>query len=154
MEIAPKNELYHNPLCPYTQALLSAIPSPDPHLSRKRIFLKGDVPSPIDSPAGCRFASRCLATPGACEVGGPNLTAVLPSHRCACHRHANVKQSDVAKLARQIECVTARPAHGMTWAEPTLTPIRSRATLTPRRRLRLREKCFPRPNSFFVQYAS
>lgn len=125
MEIAPKNELYHNPLCPYTQALLSAIPSPDPHLSRKRIILKGDVPSPIDPPAGCRFASRCFAKVGACEVGGPDLAEVLPNHWCACHRYANVKQADVTKLARQIQYEAARPTYGMGGADANADPVSS-----------------------------
>ena len=58
-------------------------------------------------------------------MGGPNLTAVLPSHRCACHRHANVKQSDVIKLARQIEYVAARPAHGMGGADANADPALS-----------------------------
>lgn len=125
MEIAPKNTLYHEPLCPYTQALLSAIPSPDPHLSRKRIILKGDVPSPIDPPAGCRFASRCFARVGACEVAGPDLTEVLPNHWCACHRYANVKQADVTKLARQIQYEAARPTYGMGGADANADPVSS-----------------------------
>lgn len=123
MEIAPKNSLYHEPLCPYTQALLSAIPSPDPHLSRKRIILKGDVPSPIDPPAGCRFASRCFARVGACEVEAAPLTEVLPGHRCACHRYAGVKQADVAKLARQIQYEAARPTYGMGGADANADPV-------------------------------
>ena len=123
MEIAPKNSLYHEPLCPYTQALLSAIPSPDPHLSRKRIILKGDVPSPIDPPAGCRFASRCFARVGACEVEAAPLTEVLPGHWCACHRYAGVKQADVAKLARQIQYEAARPTYGMGGADANADPI-------------------------------
>lgn len=123
MEIAPKNTLYHEPLCPYTQALLSAIPSPDPHLSRKRIILKGDVPSPIDPPAGCRFASRCFARVGACEVEAAPLTEVLPGHWCACHRYAGVKQADVAKLARQIQYEAARPTYGMGGADANADPI-------------------------------
>lgn len=152
MEIAPKSPLYHEPLCPYSQALLSTIPSPDPHLSRRCIILKGDVPSPIDPPAGCRFASRCFATPGACEVGGPNLTAVLPSHRCACHRHANVQQSDVTKLARQIEYAAARPAHGMGGADANADPASSDPD-APAEAKAKGEVLF-RPNSFFVQYTS
>ncbi len=123
MEIAPKNTLYHEPLCPYTQALLSAIPSPDPHLSRKRIILKGDVPSPIDPPAGCRFASRCFARVGACEVEAAPLTEVLPGHWCACHRYAGVKQADVTKLARQIQYEAARPTYGMGGADANADPV-------------------------------
>ncbi len=112
MEIAPKNSLYHEPLCPYTQALLSAIPSPDPKLQRKRIILEGDVPSPIDPPAGCRFASRCFAKVGACDVAAPDLAEVLPDHMCACHRYENVDQKAVSKMARDIQYDAARPTYG------------------------------------------
>ena len=112
MEIAPKNSLYSEPLCPYTQALLSAIPSPDPKLQRRRIILEGDVPSPIDPPAGCRFASRCFAKVGACDVGSPTLREVLPGHACACHRYENVAVADVHDLAVSMQREAARPKYG------------------------------------------
>ena len=123
MEIAPKNELYHKPLCPYTQALLSAIPSPDPHLSRKRIILQGDVPSPIDPPDGCRFASRCFAKVGACEVGAADLREVLPNHWCACHRYTDVKPDNILKTARDIQYEAARPTYGFGGADANADPI-------------------------------
>ncbi len=124
MEIAPKNSLYHEPLCPYTQALLSAIPSPDPHLQRKRIILEGDVPSPIDPPAGCRFASRCFAKVGACDVAAPELREILPDHLCACHRYEkNSGAADVRKLARDIQYDAARPSYGRGAKDVNADPV-------------------------------
>ena len=86
MEIAPKKSLYADPLSPYTQALLSAIPSVDPAAKRERIILEGDVPSPIDPPAGCRFAGRCFAKVEGCDEVMPPLSEVKPDHCVACHR--------------------------------------------------------------------
>ena len=87
MEIAPKKSLYADPLCPYTQALLSAIPSVDPATKRKRIILEGDVPSPIDPPPGCRFAGRCFAKVEHCDEIMPPLVEIKSNHWCACHRY-------------------------------------------------------------------
>lgn len=123
MEVAQKNDLYHEPLCPYTQALLSAIPSPDPHLSRKRIILQGDVPSPIDPPAGCRFASRCFAKVGACDVAAPELREVVGGHLCACHRYDNMPEADVRGTARKIQYEAARPTYGMGGADANADPV-------------------------------
>ncbi len=126
MEVAPKNSLYHEPLCPYTQALLSAIPSPDPKLQRKRIILEGDVPSPIDPPAGCRFSSRCFAKVGACDVSAPNQREVLPDHICACHRYDNVPTEQVRQVAVDMQYDAARPSYGrgsdLINADPVVTP--------------------------------
>ena len=112
MEVADKNDLYHQPLCPYTQALLSAIPSVDPKLRRRRIILEGDVPSPIDPPPGCRFASRCFTNLGACDVAAPNLREVVPGHWCACHHYDDVAPKKVAAVAKAIEQASARPTYG------------------------------------------
>lgn len=84
MEVAQKNELYHNPLNPYTQALLSAIPSIDPTKRNKRIMLEGDVPSPIDPPEGCRFCSRCFASVEGCEQYNCQLIEAADNHFVAC----------------------------------------------------------------------
>lgn len=87
MEIAPKKALYADPLSPYTQALLSAIPSVDPAAKKERIILEGDVPSPIDPPPGCRFASRCFAKVDGCDEVMPPLVEVKADHCVACHRY-------------------------------------------------------------------
>ncbi len=112
MEITEKNELYHSPLCPYTQALLSAIPSVDPKMRRRRIILEGDVPSPIDPPAGCRFCSRCFAKVGGCDVSAPELREVTPGHWCACHRYDSVPPEGVIAEATRIQEISAQPSYG------------------------------------------
>ena len=126
MEIAPKESLYTEPLCPYTQALLSAIPSPDPKLQRRRIILEGDVPSPIDPPAGCRFASRCFAKIGACDVSAPEQREVLPDHICACRRYDNVAPELARYLSLEIQRDAARPSYGrgsdLINDDPVVTP--------------------------------
>jgi oligopeptide transport system ATP-binding protein len=93
VEVGERDELYRLPLHPYTQALLSAVPVPDPaaHAARQRIILRGDVPSPIDPPSGCRFRTRCflrerLGNPEICSTTEPPLHAHGASdHRVACH---------------------------------------------------------------------
>ena len=87
VEMSPSGELYKNPLHPYTKALLSAVPIADPKVSRERrkIMLSGDVPSPIDPPAGCRFSGRCDQCMGICRESQPKLREVEPGHFVACH---------------------------------------------------------------------
>ena len=85
VESATSNELYEKPLHPYTQALLSASPMPDPNLDRQRIILKGDVPSPIDPPPGCRFHTRCLYAKDVCQTNEPELREISSEHWAACH---------------------------------------------------------------------
>lgn len=85
VEIADKDSLYAEPLHPYTQALISAIPSPDPRKKKERIILKGDVPSPLNPPAGCPFHPRCPMAMEECSKKLPVLKEVKPSHRVACH---------------------------------------------------------------------
>ena len=87
VEIADRDRLYHNPLHPYTQALLSAIPIPDPDVERrrKRIILMGDIPSPVNPPSGCRFHTRCPVAFERCRVEVPAFTEYEPGHRAACH---------------------------------------------------------------------
>ena len=88
VEVAPKEELYRNPLHPYTQALLSAIPIPDPEAHRKRILLSGDVPSPIHPPTGCRFHPRCARACAQCAQAAPKITE-HNGHMVACNLYAN-----------------------------------------------------------------
>ena len=87
VELTESARLYANPLHPYTQALLSAIPIPDPEIekNRKRIELEGDIPSPVNPPPGCRFAGRCSRTCDRCRREAPVLREVEPGHFVACH---------------------------------------------------------------------
>jgi oligopeptide/dipeptide ABC transporter ATP-binding protein len=85
VEQAPTESLFQRPLHPYTQALLSAIPIPDPDLKRERIVLQGDVPSPAAPPPGCRFHTRCPAVMPVCSRIEPQLIEVRPGHVVACH---------------------------------------------------------------------
>ena len=88
VEVADRNELYENPLHPYTRALLSAVPIPDPIIEaeRERIILTGDVPSPMNPPAGCVFHTRCPVMIDECQEEMPELREVLPGHWVACIR--------------------------------------------------------------------
>lgn len=86
MEIAPAKELYRNPVHPYTEALLSAVPIPDPTLKRERIILQGDIPSPINPPSGCVFRTRCPIAVDDCKHVTPTLEEVSPGHFKACIR--------------------------------------------------------------------
>jgi peptide/nickel transport system ATP-binding protein/oligopeptide transport system ATP-binding protein len=86
VEMAERYELFRNPLHPYTQALMSAIPIPDPTLTRERIILQGDVPSPVNPPSGCRFHPRCPVAFDHCAVQEPPLIEVSPEHLVACWR--------------------------------------------------------------------
>ncbi|MBL8061438.1 MAG: ATP-binding cassette domain-containing protein [Anaerolineales bacterium] len=87
VELADRDELYENPLHPYTKALLSAVPIPDPRKdrARKRTILTGDVPSPLNPPGGCRFHTRCPIAMDVCKKEVPEWREAVPSHFVACH---------------------------------------------------------------------
>jgi peptide/nickel transport system ATP-binding protein/oligopeptide transport system ATP-binding protein len=89
VEVAESEELYLNPLHPYTKALISAVPVPDPKVKRKKIILKGDVPSPLNPPQGCRFVTRCPQAMQVCNEIEPQLVEVAPNHLVACHLYSS-----------------------------------------------------------------
>jgi oligopeptide transport system ATP-binding protein len=101
VEISPAEELYQRPVHPYTEALLSAVPVPDPELSakRERIVLEGDVPSPISPPSGCRFHPRCRYATEICTTDEPPLVAHGTGHLAACHHPLNVAGTPAAAAA-------------------------------------------------------
>jgi oligopeptide/dipeptide ABC transporter ATP-binding protein len=85
VEIADRSDLFLRPQHPYTEALLSAVPAPEPGLEKKRIILKGDVPSPINPPSGCRFHTRCPYAFARCSAEEPELREISTGHQVACH---------------------------------------------------------------------
>jgi peptide/nickel transport system ATP-binding protein len=102
VEVSPAEELYQRPVHPYTEALLSAVPVPDPELSakRERIVLEGDVPSPISPPSGCRFHPRCRYATEICAMEEPPLVAHGTGHLAACHHPLNVAGTPAAAAAQ------------------------------------------------------
>ena len=85
VEIAPKDELYNNPTHPYTKALLSSVPIPDPTIKREKIVLRGDIPSPSNPPNGCKFNTRCPYCKPICKEIIPEYKEVSNNHLVACH---------------------------------------------------------------------
>jgi oligopeptide/dipeptide ABC transporter ATP-binding protein len=98
VEVAPAEELYTKPVMPYTDALLAAIPIPDPkrNRERERIVLEGEPPNPIDPPSGCRFHSRCPRATEICQRVEPPLTEYANGHLAACHHPLNVSAEEIA----------------------------------------------------------
>jgi oligopeptide/dipeptide ABC transporter ATP-binding protein len=117
VELSPAEELYTRPIMPYTEALLSAVPIPDPDLSekRERIVLQGDVPSPIRPPSGCRFHPRCRYATDVCSQIEPPLVDYGNGHLAACHHPLNVDKAT-------LEQVTASPKHTPDSADETALP--------------------------------
>jgi oligopeptide/dipeptide ABC transporter ATP-binding protein len=108
VELTDKKSLFANPLHPYTEALLSAVPLPDPGAKRERIILKGDVPSPINPPSGCRFHTRCPYAFDRCSVEEPAMREIRPGHQAACH----LREADTAALSNA--AATAGASAGLT----------------------------------------
>ncbi len=112
VETATVDGLYANPRHPYTVALLSAVPEPDPRRRKKRIVLKGDLPSPAAPPSGCRFHTRCwlreqLGKPENCATEDPAFREIAPGHRVACHYAEEISPSVVAEAAISAPVVVA-----------------------------------------------
>jgi oligopeptide/dipeptide ABC transporter ATP-binding protein len=99
VELAEKRSLFARPQHPYTEALLSAVPVPDPKSRPKRIILQGDVPSPIDPPTGCRFHTRCPYAEPRCRTDTPVMREVLPGHFAACHLRPGKVAENVGERA-------------------------------------------------------
>lgn len=95
MEITEADRLYEQPVHPYTKALLSAIPIPDPkvELTKKRIKMEGEVPSPLNPPSGCRFANRCPYVEERCREKEPELRLIAPNHYAACHKCLKISEN-------------------------------------------------------------
>ncbi len=114
VELAPADELFENPQHPYTEALLSAVPIPDPEVKRERIILPGDVPSPVNPPSGCRFHTRCMYAVDRCRTEEPPFQEVFPGHWVACpvlpFRHQRSRAAVVPKNR------TAQPPSGLSGA--------------------------------------
>ncbi|HEX6129041.1 MAG TPA: oligopeptide/dipeptide ABC transporter ATP-binding protein [Candidatus Limnocylindria bacterium] len=116
VELGPPSAIYETPAHPYTRALLSAVPIPDPRAERrrKRVILTGDVPSPANPPAGCRFHTRCwlyeqLGRPENCRTEDPELRIVEPEHRAACHYAEDALQSDIGVAHLGAEPIKRKP---------------------------------------------
>ncbi len=101
VELSPAEELYKRPIMPYTEALLSAVPIPDPDLAekRERIVLEGDVPSPINPPSGCRFHPRCRYATDVCQQIEPPLVDYGNGHLAACHHPLNIDQATLQQVS-------------------------------------------------------
>jgi peptide/nickel transport system ATP-binding protein len=110
VEEAPSDDLYAAPLHPYTKALMSAVPVPDPAVEdrRERILLAGDLPSPANPPAGCRFHTRCpWAQPTRCSDERPALREIRPAHRVACHWAEEIEAGRIRR--HDVEVKLVRP---------------------------------------------
>ena len=143
VEVAPSRELNTKPLHPYTVALLSAIPIPDPTVEarRRRIILTGDVPSPVDPPSGCRFHTRCwlrerLGNPERCSSEDPALRAMASGHEVACHFaesvDGSIEQTQAVGAQMDARAAASGTARATTAAVPATAPAAAVPSPTPR----------------------
>ena len=100
VELTDKRSLFAYPQHPYTEALLAAVPVPDPKVRRKRVILSGDVPSSVDPPSGCRFRTRCPYAFERCSIEEPPMKEVRPGHWAACHLRESANPAEQASAAR------------------------------------------------------
>lgn len=89
MEYGLKADIFKNPLHPYTKALFSAIPVPDPNVKMNRIILEGSIPSPVNPPTGCKFHTRCKHCMEICKTNPPVSREIEPGHKVVCHLYDN-----------------------------------------------------------------
>ncbi|MGV9882321.1 ABC transporter ATP-binding protein [Streptomyces sp. NPDC003006] len=136
VELADRKDLYSTPMHPYTKALLSAVPVPDPRrrgVKSERILLRGDVPSPIDPPTGCRFHTRCWKATEICTTKEPPLAALATGHQVACHHPENAEDqapedTKLLSAAKEaIEVVTVVPKAEESAAEASAKPTGKQA---------------------------
>ncbi len=111
VEYGSKNAIFSNTLHPYTKALFSAVPVPNPHVKMNRILLQGDIPSPVNPPKGCKFHTRCEHCMDICSVVRPKYKEVEPGHFCACHLYNTPEENEQCKIDMQktleLERITA-----------------------------------------------
>lgn len=98
VEYGPTAEIFNNTLHPYTKALFSAVPVPNPHVKMNRVLLKGDIPSPVNPPQGCKFHTRCEHCMDICTKVRPEYKEVEPGHFCACHLHNTPEENEKCKV--------------------------------------------------------
>ena len=94
VEYGKKEDIFHNTLHPYTKALFSAVPVPNPHVKMNRVILRGDIPSPVNPPAGCKFHTRCDKCMEICSKVRPRYKEVEPGHYCACHLYNTIEEEN------------------------------------------------------------
>ena len=100
MEVGTKAELFDTPAHPYTVILLDSILHPDPTKRKKRVLSRGEIPSPINPPAGCRFHTRCPAVQAVCSKDAPNMREVSPGHAVRCHFPMRASNKDISSLSQ------------------------------------------------------
>ena len=101
VEFGAKEQIFGNTLHPYTKALFSAVPVPNPHVKMNRIILKGDIPSPVNPPSGCKFHTRCESCMEICKKFAPTYREVEEGHFCACHLYAS--EEELASMKAELE---------------------------------------------------
>lgn len=106
VEYGSKERIFNNTLHPYTKALFSAVPVPNPHVKMNRIILKGDIPSPVNPPKGCKFHTRCESCMEICKYATPAYKEVEEGHFCACHLYAS--ESEIAEANEKMEEMKAQ----------------------------------------------
>ena len=106
VEYGSKERIFNNTLHPYTKALFSAVPVPNPHVKMNRIILKGDIPSPVNPPKGCKFHTRCESCMEICKYATPAYKEVEEGHFCACHLYAS--ESEIAEANEMMEEMKAQ----------------------------------------------